>query len=86
MVPQNYATARIDHRFSEKDTFFATYLFDHSTLTQPDEFNNKISEFKSGRQSIALEDAHIFNPQLANTIRVGFSRSIAWGGLTQPSF
>ncbi len=85
VVPQNYATARIDHRFSEKDTFFATYLFDHSTLTQPDEFNNKISEFKSGRQSIALEDAHIFNPQLANTIRVGFSRSIAWGGLTQPS-
>jgi outer membrane receptor protein involved in Fe transport len=83
VVPQNYITTKLDHNFSAKDTLFGTYLYDSSTLTQPDEFNNKIDAFQSGRQSVVLEETHIFNPQLLNTLRVGYSRSRAWGGLTE---
>jgi outer membrane receptor protein involved in Fe transport len=84
VVPQNYMTTRIDHKLSAKDTLFGTYLYDHSTLTQPDEFNNKITAFRSGRQSAVVEETHVFNAQVANTFRLGYSRSTAWGGLTQP--
>jgi len=84
VVPQNYMTTRIDHKLSAKDNLFGTYLYDHSTLTQPDEFNNKITAFRSGRQSAVVEETHVFNAQVANTFRLGYSRSTAWGGLTQP--
>jgi outer membrane receptor protein involved in Fe transport len=84
VVPQNYVTTKIDYNLSPKDTLFGTYLYDSSTLTQPDEFKNKIDAFQSGRQSVVLEETHIIAPQLANTLRLGYSRSRAWGGLTQP--
>ncbi|HTB94622.1 MAG TPA: carboxypeptidase regulatory-like domain-containing protein [Candidatus Sulfotelmatobacter sp.] len=83
VVPQNYMTTKIDYNLSPKDTLFGTYLYDSSTLTQPDEFNNKIEAFQAGRQSAVLEETHIITPQLANTLRLGYSRSRAWGGLTQ---
>jgi outer membrane receptor protein involved in Fe transport len=84
VVPQNYETIRVDHKLTDKDTLYGTYLHDQSTLTQPDEFNNKMTAYQSGRQSAVIEETHVFNPQLADTIRVGFSRSTAWGGLTEP--
>jgi len=84
VTPENFFTTRLDHTFSQKDSIFGTYLYDYSTLTQPDEFHNKTDAFRSQRTMISLEETHIFSPQLVNALRFGYNRSMAWGGLTLP--
>src|SRR5215472_5761645 len=40
IVSENFYTARVDHKISDKDSLFGTYMYDHTPYTQPDGFNN----------------------------------------------
>ena len=40
VVTENFVTTRIDHKFSDKDSLFGTYLFDKTPYTSPDSFGN----------------------------------------------
>src|SRR5882757_8383446 len=40
VINENFITARVDHKFSEKDSIFGTYLFDKTPYTSPDAFGN----------------------------------------------
>lgn len=82
VVPENYYTARGDVKLSSKDSFNASYYYDHSTFTQPDQLNQAEDQFVVGRQGGALEETHIFGPQLSNTVRLGYNRSLGFGQLT----
>src|SRR5262249_17779109 len=68
---------------SEKDSLSGTYLFDNANLTQPDEFNNKLMIFADRRQTVAVEQSHLFNPQMLNSFRLGFNRVVAEVGADQ---
>jgi hypothetical protein len=74
---QNFVTARLDHRFSEADSFFGTYQYDKSLSTVPDPLNVVLFGQSTRRQSVALEESHTFNPRLVNSVRFGFNRVAA---------
>jgi hypothetical protein len=72
----NFVDARLDHKFSEKDSFSASYQYENGSFSAPGEFNNESTGFATSRQLITLQDTHVFSSQLANTVRVGFSRPV----------
>jgi hypothetical protein len=75
VTTENYFTIRFDQKFSDKDTFYSTYMRDSSKTVQPGTFGELFSDIVSGRQAATLHEQHLFNPALLNTARIGFSRA-----------
>src|SRR5437588_723168 len=73
VVNENFLTARIDHKFSEKDALFGTYLFDRTPYSAPDGVNDVLLGSLSSRQIFALEETHLFSPGFANSVRLGYN-------------
>lgn len=71
---ENYATLRVDHHFSEKDSFAGSWFYDRAPLTTPDSLVYTLTQNFTLRQMYSLEETHIFSPNLVNTARFGFSR------------
>ena len=80
-TPQNtnedFVTTRVDYTIGKNDSLFGTYMFDNGKTDGPDTFNNNIIGTVSRRQAAVLEETHIFNAQVANTARLGFSRVVS---------
>jgi outer membrane receptor protein involved in Fe transport len=74
---EDFFTTRVDHKFSNTDSLAGTYIFDRSSVNQPDEFKNKLVKFHTRQQVVALEETHIFSPEAVNSVRVGLSREPA---------
>jgi hypothetical protein len=77
IVSENYFTIRVDHKLSEKDSLFGTYVFDNTPLTTPDNFNDVLMGYLTKRQMLAIEESHTFSPTLVNSVRFGFNRDFA---------
>jgi len=75
VASENYGTARVDHRFSEKDSLSGSWFLDSSTYTQPDALLDGTFGTASLRQMISLDWTHILSPAMVNTARIGFSRT-----------
>lgn len=71
VVNENFLTTRVDHNFSDKDALFGTYMFDRTPYSSPDGLNNVEFDTLTSRQFLAIEETHIFNPSLANSVRIG---------------
>ena len=81
---ENYFTVRLDHKASEKDSLYGTYMRDSSNTVAPDTFNQLRSETVSSRQVVTLHEQHIFSPSFLNVARGGFNRAIGLsGGVSQ---
>jgi hypothetical protein len=76
ITSENFGTARLDHRFSGKDSLFSSYQYDSATASQPDPANESLVGNTTGRAFVAIEETHLFNPQLINSARFGFNRSV----------
>jgi len=74
IVSENFVTTRVDHKLSDKDSLFGTYLFDNTPFTTPDNLNVVLLGSKTKRQIALLEEDHNFNPALVNSVRFGFNR------------
>jgi hypothetical protein len=74
VAKEDYFTLRIDHRFSDKDSLAGSYFFDNATSIQPDALLASLNETATRRQMASIEETHIFNPTLVNTVRLGWSR------------
>jgi outer membrane receptor protein involved in Fe transport len=74
-----FAQGRIDHRFSEKDTFFGRYTFDNGKVYRQPRDKPPVTFFneRSRNQYLTLEHVHSFSQVLINTLRVSFARSTA---------
>lgn len=79
-IDEDYFLIRGDHNISSKDTFFARYLFDDSERLEPDHVIAN-SQLKATNQYVGLEETHIFNPSLINTLRFAYNRSRVEGDL-----
>ena len=77
IINENFFTVRVDHKLSEKDNLFGTYLFDKTPYTSPDLFDNIQLESLTKRQFFALEETHIFSSHMTNSVRVGVNREYA---------
>ncbi len=74
VVNENYLTTRIDHKFSDRDSLFGTYLYDKTPYSSPDPFGNVGLTTESTRQIVAVEETHNFTPTFVNAFRFGFNR------------
>src|SRR2546426_6913139 len=73
VVNENFVTTRADHKFSEKDSLYGTYLFDRTPYSAPDGMNNVKLGSLSSRQFLAAEETHSFTPTFVNAVRFGFN-------------
>jgi hypothetical protein len=71
IVNENFLTARVDHKFSQNDSLFGTYMYDKTPYSSPDGLNNVEFSTVTARQFVAIEETHIFTPKFANSIRIG---------------
>ena len=71
VVNENFLTARVDHKFSQTDSLFGTYLYDKTPYSSPDGLENVEFSTLTARQFVALEETHIFSPRFANSVRIG---------------
>ncbi len=74
VVNENFFTTRIDHKFSDRDSLFGTYLYDKTPYSSPDPFGNVGLTTESTRQIVAAEETHSFTPTFVNAFRFGFNR------------
>jgi hypothetical protein len=74
IVNENYATTRLDHKLSDKDSVFGTYVFDNTPYSSPDGLNNVLLSDLTRRQILVLEQTHSFSPTLVNSVRFGYNR------------
>jgi hypothetical protein len=75
VVTENFYTLRVDHKISDKDSLFGTYMYDKSPFTQSDQFNNTGVVSQTARNLAALEWTHAFAPAVINTARLGYNRN-----------
>jgi hypothetical protein len=76
VVNENFVTTRIDHKFSDKDSVFGTYLFDRTPYSAPDSFNNVELGSLTSRQIVVVEENHTFTPTLVNSVRFGYNHEL----------
>ena len=74
VVTENFVTARIDHKISQKDGLSGTYLYDNTVYQSPDAMDALLAGSRTRRQIVALEENHVFGSNLINTVRAGYSR------------
>jgi hypothetical protein len=70
-VTENFFTGRVDHRFSDKDSLFGSYMYDKTPYSSPDGLNNVEFTTLTSRQFVSIEETHIFTPRFANSFRIG---------------
>lgn len=75
VTKENFFTLRFDHKISDADSFFGTYLTDSSQDQSPDSYDFALTGQIANRRSVSIEETHIFKPNLINVARVGYSRS-----------
>jgi len=74
---ENFVTARVDRKFSDKDSIFGTYLFDNTPFQGPDPFDSVLLGNQTKRQLVATEESHTFSTNFVNSARFGFNRVLA---------
>ena len=79
---ENYFTMRVDHKISNSDSIFGTYMFDNGTSSSPDTFNNKNIATLSQRRLYTVEENHVFTSNFVNAARFGFSRVVSLAPVT----
>jgi len=72
---ENFYTFRGDYKVSDKDSVFATYVRDPSTIHIPTSFDTSLSRTDAYRTLGVVEETHIFSAFAANTVRVAMDRT-----------
>jgi len=73
VINENFVTTRVDHKFSDRDSLFGTYLYDKTPYSSPDSFGNVALSTLSSRQIVAVEETHSFTPTFVNAVRFGYN-------------
>ncbi|HXA78846.1 MAG TPA: TonB-dependent receptor [Candidatus Acidoferrales bacterium] len=81
VINENFVTARVDHKISEKDNLFGSMEYDKAVLTLPAVFDDFLTGAITRRVFVALQETHVFSPQLLNSVRFGFNRNLALNSL-----
>jgi hypothetical protein len=76
ITTENYFTIRMDHKFSDNDSLYGTYMRDNSKTVQPGTFGELSSNVVSSRMVATVHEQHIFTPNFLNVAEIGFSRAV----------
>src|SRR6059036_1787393 len=74
-IDEHYATGRVDHNFSNSDSFFVRYTFSQAVLNNPTQYPTLTVDALTKSQYVTLGETRIFSPRVLNTARLGFNRS-----------
>ncbi|HEY3838843.1 MAG TPA: carboxypeptidase regulatory-like domain-containing protein, partial [Bryobacteraceae bacterium] len=75
-IRDDFGTFRLDHILSSKDSLNAVYTIDDSIDFTPTSTNLYSADAETLREQVAsLEETHVFNANVLNTARIGFSRA-----------
>jgi Carboxypeptidase regulatory-like domain/TonB dependent receptor len=74
-VVDNYFTLRADYKISDKDSIDSSYYRDNSSWSKPNSFDNQTTGYLLPNQAVSLEEVHIFNSSLVNSVRFGYAQS-----------
>lgn len=74
VIDENFVTGRVDHKFSDKDSLFGTFMYDRTPFSAPDSFDNVLLGNLTSRQLAAVEETHTFSSNFVNAARFGFNR------------
>jgi Carboxypeptidase regulatory-like domain/TonB dependent receptor/TonB-dependent Receptor Plug Domain len=77
VVQEDFVTARVDHKFSDRDSLFGTLVWDRTPYSTPDGYNNVLLGDYTKDQMYILEWTHTFKPNFVNAARFGFNRQRA---------
>src|SRR5216117_3147240 len=80
VTTENYFTTKLDRKLSEQDSLSGTYMRDSSIVSQPDAFDQLLTNVVSRRQLLTLHEEHIFSSKFLNAVRFGFNRAVAIEG------
>ena len=73
-VTENFFTARVDDKISQKDSLAGTYLYDNTPYSSPDGLDAVLVNSATKRQIVSVEETHTFGATLVNSVRAGYSR------------
>jgi hypothetical protein len=81
---ENTGTVKVDHLISAKDSLAVAYSVDDGHTQVPDGLNTIFADSTLRRNTISLNESHIFSSQVLNVIRVGMNRVVANALATSP--
>ncbi|MCZ6491175.1 MAG: TonB-dependent receptor [Acidobacteria bacterium] len=73
---ENFFTVRVDHKISDRDSFFARYTIDDATSHSSQATFLYKSQSNSRQQYLTLVGTHIFSPALLTSFRFGYTRPV----------
>ncbi|HWZ51889.1 MAG TPA: TonB-dependent receptor [Granulicella sp.] len=82
VVNENFATGRLDHTLSDRDSFFGVFTFDDTPYRSPDNLNDVMLGSRTTRKTVAAQETHQFSPSLLNSLRFGLNREGVQDNLT----
>ncbi|MBI3895481.1 MAG: TonB-dependent receptor [Acidobacteria bacterium] len=71
---ENFFTVRVDHKISDRDSFFTRYTFDDATSVAAQGAVDFSVLNNSRQQYLTLVESHIFSPRLLTSLRFGYTR------------
>jgi hypothetical protein len=77
LANEDFATTRVDHHISDRDSLTGSYRFDNSQFTSPDSLDTQLVGSGTRGQMAVLAETHIFSPAVLNSLRFGINRSTA---------
>ncbi|HWO30435.1 MAG TPA: hypothetical protein VNO32_16700, partial [Candidatus Acidoferrum sp.] len=80
VTQDNFAAGRVDQKFSDRDSLFGSFQWEHGTTVLPDALGAVNLGQNAGRLLIAVEETHIISTTFINSVRIGFNRSSGEGG------
>ena len=72
---ENYSLERMDFRLSDKDNFYARYVYNPSDQTQPRPVPIYVLEYTAGNSFLVLSETHVFSSTSVNEFRAAFDRT-----------
>ncbi|MBI2822289.1 MAG: TonB-dependent receptor [Acidobacteria bacterium] len=75
VTDQDFFQVRVDHNFSENDSFFMRYTMEDSTRETPQLIPNFLHKDDVRGQFVTIEEKKILSPRILNVFRFGFNRS-----------
>ncbi|MBI1956529.1 MAG: TonB-dependent receptor, partial [Acidobacteria bacterium] len=75
---ENFFVVRVDHKISDKDSFFARYSFDDATSISSGPSFLYRTKTLSRQQYLTLVESHIFSLSAVNSFRLGYTRPVSF--------
>ena len=72
---QDFFTVRLDHRFSDANTFYVRYILDDASVQRPITFPQFALDESSTNHYLAVEQQSLFSGSWLNQFRFGFTRT-----------